>query len=115
MYVRWKKRAMTSYRRRNGQTALTAVLVESQRVDGKPRQRTISYLGTITQELVINPFRQTSFWASAERRLAQQGLDDATRARLEASLLRVVPRPLAEDWQRERAHLQALTESIRRA
>ena len=43
MYVRWKKRAMTSYRRRNGQTALTAVLVESQRVDEKPRQRTISY------------------------------------------------------------------------
>lgn len=52
MYVKWKKRAMTRTdrdRRRYciGAHALTAVLVESRRVSGKPRQRYVAYLGTL--------------------------------------------------------------------
>lgn len=52
MYVKWKKRAMTRTDRHRGRYcigahALTAVLVESRRVDGKSRQRFLAYLGTI--------------------------------------------------------------------
>ena len=51
MYVRWKKRERS---RRGWHTEppqlLTAVLVESRRVDGKPRQRTVAYLGSIRSD-----------------------------------------------------------------
>ena len=52
MFVRWKKRQMTrtgslTGRYPIGAHALTAVLVESRRVNGSPRQRIIASLGTI--------------------------------------------------------------------
>ena len=52
MYVRWKKRAMTRTNRYRGRFsigahALSAVLVECRRFEGKPRQRFLAQLGTI--------------------------------------------------------------------
>ncbi len=52
MYVKWKKRTMTRTNRYRGRFsigahALSASLVECRRVDGKPRQRFLAYLGTI--------------------------------------------------------------------
>lgn len=52
MYVRWKKRPLTRTGRFRGRCligahALSAVLVESQRVNGSPRQRFVAHLGTV--------------------------------------------------------------------
>ena len=52
MYVRWLKRDLTRTTRIHGRFgigghALSAVLVESRRVAGKPRQRFVAHLGTI--------------------------------------------------------------------
>ena len=43
MYLKWQSRP----RKRIGSPLLTAVLVESHRVGGKPRQRTVAYLAGI--------------------------------------------------------------------
>ena len=52
MYVRWRKRTMTRTNRYRGRFsigthALSAVLVECRRVEGKPHRRYIAQLGTI--------------------------------------------------------------------
>jgi len=52
LYVKWKKRTMTRTNRYRGRFsigthALSAVLVECRRVNGKPRQRFLAHLGTI--------------------------------------------------------------------
>ncbi len=52
MYVKWKKRTMTRTDRYRGRFsigahALSASLVECRRVNGKPRQFFLAYLGTI--------------------------------------------------------------------
>jgi hypothetical protein len=44
VYVRWKKRTRSRYHRPQDEQTLAAVLVESVRIDGKPRQR--GYDGT---------------------------------------------------------------------
>ncbi len=55
MYVRWqtyRSQALNNWRRaRNDEHArLKAVLVESVRTDGKPRQKHIAFLGSFGQE-----------------------------------------------------------------
>ncbi len=114
MYVRWKTRKMTSFLAR-GKTALTAVLVESCRVDGRPRQRHVCYLGTVVEELATHPFRQSGFWATAERHLDALNLDPLTRERIETALLAKVPRPDDAVLAGERARLARLEAGIRRA
>jgi hypothetical protein len=109
MYVRWKKRDMTrtgrfSGRYHIGAHALTAVLVESRRVNGSPRQRFVAHLGTIEvwetergdvaigtggrahQGAVLN------FWACVCRRLGAVE-EPYDRDVVEASIAANVPRP----------------------
>ena len=114
MYVRWKKRVMTRRHCPTGKTALTAVLVENRRVDGKPRQRLVSYLGTIRQDGLTSPYHQLGFWGTADRHLAALALDNATRERIERSLLGVVPRPTHEALQRGQEHLRQLVAGVNR-
>ncbi len=72
MFVRWQKR-----KRRDGVTRLNAVLCESRRVDGKPRQEHIAYLGAIDDVWLDQPLddpaanlKRCEFWEKAEKRLA---------------------------------------------
>ena len=51
MFVRWKARPLTGSIMRDPTKSLTAVLVESKRVGGRPRQRFVTYLGRIHEEL----------------------------------------------------------------
>ena len=85
MYVRWQRRQ----RIRSGKTSplLSAVLVESHRVDGKPRQNVIAYLGGI-REIRINVSEQyhREFWLSVDDHLNALQLDPDIRAKIEASI-----------------------------
>jgi hypothetical protein len=109
MYVRWKKRPLTRTQRcqgshQTGAHALTGVVVESRRVNGRPRQRFVAYLGTITVwdngwgEVAIETggrafrFEITGFWDRLSRKLdsIEAPLD---RDAVEAMVAANVPRP----------------------
>ena len=85
MYVRWQSRGRV--RRGKSSPLLTAVLVESRRVDGDPRQRTIAYLGGIREAYVdVREWEHRAFWRGVDERLDALGLDPEVRARVEASV-----------------------------
>ena len=74
MFVRWKRRPL---RRRRpwsppDEHALYAVLVESRRVDGRPRQRVVRYLGAIKEGQLRYPLSVDHFWQTVDRNLAFQ-------------------------------------------
>ncbi len=119
MYIRWTHRRSTAVdwvtrlragargRAGNnpGDVSHYAYLVQSTRIDGKPRQRLVAYIGSIvdsqggtrrTTRCLSNPADRYWFWRDAGAKLDAAGLADAARARCEAALASVVP-PLAGD------------------
>ena len=113
MYIRWKRRPVGANRGYSGspqnEQHLDVVLARSERVDGKPRQRVVKYLGTI-RESYIDPasitntyvqtrarFALTWFWEKVDRALGELELDDATRELLAANVAARVPRLTQED------------------
>ena len=71
MYVRWQSRAR---KRRGGSPLLTAVLVECRRINHKPRQRTVAYLGSIREGCIESTLaRHVKFWLGVTGRLDQLG------------------------------------------
>ncbi len=99
MYVRWQSRGRV--RKGKSSPLLTAVLAESRRVDGEPRQSGIAYLGGIREAYVDEREREhRTFWRSVDDHLDALGLDPEVRARVEASVesrvRRVTPENQAE-------------------
>ncbi len=73
MFVRWKRRPL---RRRHpwsppDEHALYAVLVVARRVDGRPRQRVVRYLGAIKEGQLRYPLSVDHFWQTVDRNLAE--------------------------------------------
>ena len=98
MFVRWQRRSRKRYGRSR---LLTAVLVECRRVDGKPRQRTVAYLGGIREKFIgQNVWQHDRFWSRVNARLDELALDPATRANIEASIAARVPRVTDENRDR---------------
>ena len=102
MYVRWQiKRRSEKPLNVWGSDLLTATLVESRRVNGKPRQRVIAYLGSIREKCAQTPEHvnhQLGFWNSVGAKLdglANQITPDE-RARIEAKLAARVRIPTPE-------------------
>ena len=115
MFIRWQKRTRKSpafgmhYGRRGGisfrevegrlqipDVHWRAILVESCRVDGKPRQRHIAYLGGITEsaiELHV-PNQRGFFWNEVMDRLDKldNHIDKDERTKIEATIAKRVPR-----------------------
>jgi hypothetical protein len=89
MYIRWKRRRL----RRRNDIALVAVLVQSQRVHGVPRQRIVRYLGSIRSQERATTAAVQAFWQRVAAQLTALALDPATRQALEYHLARVVPAP----------------------
>ena len=113
MYVRWKKRMRTKRHRPTGEHTLTAVLVTSQRVDGRPRQRIVAYLGSIGEHRTGFYWHQFDFWKSAAQHVDQLGLDAETVARIREDLAQVVPVPTAEGATQAAKQLEELTSVLR--
>ena len=65
MFVRWKRRPMSRGKRLTGEKALSAVLVVSARVDGRPRQRVIGHLATIQEHGIPHYWHRVGFWEAA--------------------------------------------------
>jgi hypothetical protein len=102
MYVKWKRyeRGFRRYhppRSRLPETLLVAVLVVSKRVNGKPRQRQLAYLGSIREERLGEARNRGWFWQSVDQATARLDLMPTRRKRLEAALALRVPRPAAKE------------------
>lgn len=123
MFFRWKKRKQppTEYRGRRAQSALqlptsestyhSALMVESVRVDGKPKQRTVKYLGSIGELQIQSPLAsdRSLFWAQVGQHLTELDLPEDQRREIEAKIEAKVPRPPEKE---EPAPLEELAERI---
>ncbi len=95
MFVRWKTRQLTGSIMRDPTKSLTAVLVESTRVHGRPRQRFVAYLGRIHENLLEHDSHclyRAGFWDTMSVKLDQVN-EPFDREKIEASIAKVVPRP----------------------
>jgi hypothetical protein len=134
MFVRWKKREKVSRKRmtwrmvRRGEASgpvgsyqvkttgkflWSAVLVNCERRDGKPRQKIVAYLGGIDQECIKHTDHRASFWDGATRKLDDLGLDGATRRKVEASLTAVVRNPTARERAAAKEEFERFTQAMR--
>ena len=77
MFIRWqsrhRKHAEFSRYSHESDTHWRAVLVESARIDGKPRQRHIAYLAGFTESATKIPAQQRFIWERIEKRLKPFG------------------------------------------
>ncbi len=93
MFVRWQRKQRVD-RKRLG-PLICAELVESRRVDGAPRQRTVAYLGGIREGCIESALgRHVKFWRDVTQRLDQlgDGLAPAVREKVEEALAKRVRR-----------------------
>ena len=93
MFIRWIERP--SKTPGYDETALSLILAETKRIDGKPRQQHIAYLGGITDEQIANLVSRCYFWDSVNAafdRLGNQVTAD-DRQRFEKVIAARVPRP----------------------
>ena len=95
MFVRWQKRTRRSRafgRDPRTDTHWAAILAESQRIDGKPMQRHVAYLGGITDSAIELPAQRAFFWQEVAQQLDQLALPKDDRAAIEAAVEAKVPR-----------------------
>ncbi len=132
MFVKWQRRRSTStWERAKGQDTgwqeaagdlLMASLVESRRVNGKPRHKLLTYLGSIREKHAQGgPDRavnQEDFWRDVARRLGRSGLlgnritpDD--RAKIEKALAKRVRQPKRGEVEHVLAEKRKELESYR--
>ncbi len=118
MFIRWQKR-----KRRDGVTRLNAVLCESRRVDGKPRQEHIAYLGAIDDVWLDQPLddpganlKRYEFWEKAEKRLAPLANRLATddHHKIREQLNAKVPMADAAEAHKEHLRQRRATSQIKR-
>jgi hypothetical protein len=118
MFVRWQQyrsKAQKSWVRewKDGHSRIKAILLESVRIDGKPRQRHIAFLGSIGKAVTNRKEHRPHFWADIRQRLDHLGnritADD--RAKIEAALAKRVPPLTASEqaeWETEQRRLARL-------
>ena len=91
MYVRWqsRKQALSKDVRR------TAIAVESERVDGRPTQRHVAYLGGISESAINTLAGQCRFWLDVTNKLDSLGrrMTAEDRESIKEALAERVSRP----------------------
>lgn len=103
MFVRWKRRKKAvskpwrRLRRSKAGDSLYCVLVESNRVNGSPRQKVVCYLGSLDEGHRESMWTRVDFWDRATVKLDQLQLTRRERANIEESISRVVSRVPEEE------------------
>jgi hypothetical protein len=118
MFVRWKKRKRsyydhTEHRRRDDQH-LSAVLVECVRIDGKPRQQIVAYIGSIRRRVIEQGLEldYELFWERVAAKLDRLDLSRAERRVIEAKLEEIVPNPVEAANRQHEADLRKLRQLV---
>jgi hypothetical protein len=92
MFIRWKRKLLTqTHPLECMRYSLYAVIVESYRQAGKPRQRNVKYLGYIPEGDLEDKNERLRFWSQVDRQLAD--FEPETRDYLETALQKKVARP----------------------
>jgi hypothetical protein len=106
MYIRWQKRTSKAKKKWLHPDAArwSAVVVESVRIDGKPKQKHVAYLGSF-DEVALEPDRvcwRDQFWIKITKRLDQLGnvIPPEDRQRIEAAIAEKIP-PVTPDQHAE--------------
>jgi hypothetical protein len=95
VFVRWKLRRQSRFlgryrgnRSELGEWIASAVLVESARVGGKPRQRFVRHLGTIHEAdvTVPSPMQLDRFWSQVDAVLDDLDVHGAARLEIENTI-----------------------------
>jgi hypothetical protein len=76
-----------------------AILVESVRIDGKPRQRHVAFIASYEANKLDQIRTRSTFWRHARQRPDQidNQITPADRSKVEGALAQRVPRTTAED------------------
>ncbi len=123
MFVRWKRRESTYAREWSRTSAdergatLYAVLVESVRVGGKPRQKFICQLAKVREKKLDHQPTPFHFWKKATGKLNTLSLDESERKKIEQQLAAKIRRPSdaesAEFWQEYEKFWQGFTRAFK--
>ena len=104
MFVRWKRRktprtklGRAPRRHDDAGDSLYCVLVESQRINGSPRQKLICYLGSIKESYIERPWVRLVFWEKVRVKLDKIALARTDRIKVEESIGRVIPKVSEEE------------------
>jgi hypothetical protein len=93
MFFRWKKQKLKRMSRGRPAFNVAAEIVQSVRVDGRPRQKVVKWLSNYESKCLDDLAEQRSFWERADKNLDAMNLEPARRMEFEAKMLAVVPRP----------------------
>src|SRR6516165_10277451 len=116
MFVRWQSRkrgspAFGTVMRLRGRVVRadtrkldvhwTAILVEASRVDGKPKQEHIAYLGGITESAIEILPQRCYFWDEVTERLNKLSdrITPEERLRIESAIAERVPLPTGSEFK----------------
>jgi hypothetical protein len=102
MFVRWQSRTRKCYysgHSRPGDITWTAILAETKRVNGQPRQRHLAYLGSISEGENKILIQRCHFWDRVADRLDGLGGRVKDREQIEAAIAKKVPRPSAVEYK----------------
>jgi hypothetical protein len=101
MYVRWKTKKLAHSVDGVRERSLYAVLVASERRNGKPRQRVIKHLAFINERDLASIEERRRFWLQADSALSTVETDDTSRRNLLARMDEVIPCPPDMWWLKE--------------
>ncbi len=96
MFVRWKRQLLRKSVKWEGMTpdyGLYAVLIESYLKQGKPSQRFIKHLGSISENEIRVPLFRRQFWEGVEDALANLELLPEEKSKIHARLSEKVKPP----------------------
>lgn len=104
MFMRWKIRRLRRPELDGQPAGLVryAVLVESVRREGKPRQKVLCHLAHIRERHLGSAMRRAAFWQAVDRRLMLLKLDAPARAVIESKIAVIAPRPTAAELEEMR-------------
>lgn len=109
MFIRWQSRERETVKfgrhRAPGKPDVrwTAILAESKRVDGKPRQQHVAYLGSITESAMQIMAQRCFFWEDVWGKLDWLGnrITAVDRERIETAIATKVPCPTPDEYKNE--------------
>ena len=120
VYLRWKtrklpkltKRWLGPYNRESEGLLHSAVVVASERVNGKPRQRIVKHLGSIQEDEIRwrRPGVIIDFWQAVDRGLEDLlnlGASESEVERFREQIVGRVSPPAAEEVQEDREFMEA--------
>jgi len=105
MYVRWqsRERRHRAFGRSGGPDVhWRAILVECERIKGKPTQRHIAYIGGITESAIAIVHQRCWFWDAVKEQLDRLGkrVTPEERRSIETAIAKKVPRPTKTQYRR---------------